>query len=525
VGLVLLIACANLAGFLLARGVDRRKEVALRLSLGATRGRLIRQLLTETLALAVMGGVVAIPLALWILKLGLGTTLPFPLPIGLDVGLDWVVLAFTGGVTLVTGLLVGLIPALQATRPELAPTLKDEGRGGQGSRALFLSRLLVTGQMAVSMVLLVLAGLLARSFDATRRLDPGFGAEPTAVLTFLTPAEVGTEEERLELLTRVMDEARGLPGVSDVAAISNIHLNPLNSMFLEVNVEGVEPPAGRSGHLVDFTSVSPGFFKTAGIPLLEGRAFNEADRADGPPVVVINQAMAQRFWPQGNALGQTIDIAIPGWNDPTVVGVVGTAKIRSLREDPTPFLYLPFAQEYNAMASLLAVGPDPRGTAGRLFRLVRERHPQLIVSSSTTLREHVGVMLIFSRLTALLSSVFAGLALGLAVIGLYGVVSYAVARRTREVGIRLSLGADPRGVLILQLRDGMRPVLVGGALGLLLALGVGRVVSGFLVGVGGADPLAYGAAASVLVLVTVVATLLPARRASRVEPIRALKTE
>jgi predicted permease len=525
VGLVLLIACANLAGFLLARGVDRRKEVALRLALGATRGRLIRQLLTETLVLAVLGGAVGIPLALWILEMGLSTTLPFPLPLGLDLSLDWTVLVFTLGISLGTGVLVGLLPAFQATRPELAPTLKDEGAGGEGSRVLALSRYLVVGQMAMSVVLLVVAGLFIRSFGASRLLDPGFGQEPTAVLTFMVPSQSYPAEEGRALLASVMEEARALPGVSRVAAISNIHLNPLNSMFLDVNVEGVPAPSGRNAHIVDFTSVSAGFFATAGIPLLEGRDFDISDREDGAPVAIINQAMADRFWPQGSALGQTIIIEIPEWENPTVVGVVATAKIHSLGEAATPFLYLPYAQEYNALVSVLAVTENPGSTANGLYRMVRERHPDLIVNGSNTLEEHVGVMLIFSRLSALLSSVFAGMALGLSVIGLYGVVSYAVVRRSKEMGIRLSLGAAPWGVVALQMKDGMRLVLLGGGLGVVLATLAARGLVGLLVGVPSFDPVAFAGAVGILALVALLATFVPARRASRVNPVKALKSE
>ena len=321
VGLVLLIACANLAGFLLARGVTRRKEVALRLALGASRGRLIRQLLTETMVLGIAGGVVGIPLAIWIIGLGLTTTLPFPLPVGFDLSLDWTVLGFTLAASLGTGVLVGLIPALQATKPELAPTLKDECSSSGGSRVLSLSRALVMGQMGMSVVLLVVAGLLIRSFGAASLLDPGFGQEPTAVVTFLVPSVEYSPEEGLGLLESVLEKARNHPGVSQVGAISNIHLNPLNSMFLDVNVADVPAPEGREAHTVDFTSVSPGFFAAAGISLLSGRDFLPSDRADGPPVAIVNQAMVERFWPRGDPLGQTVTVEIPGWDAVTVVGV------------------------------------------------------------------------------------------------------------------------------------------------------------------------------------------------------------
>ena len=282
---------------------------------------------------------------------------------------------------------------------------------------------------------------------------------------------------------------------------------------------------GRAAHIVDFTSVSEGFFSTAGIPLLEGRDFRPSDRDDGAPVAIINQAMADRFWPGGNALGQTLTVEIPGWDNPTIVGVVATAKIHALGEAPTPFLYLPYAQIYNAMVSVMAVSPDPQGTAGALYRMVREGYPDLIISESTTLDAHVGVMLIISRLTALLSSVFAGMALGLSLIGLYGVVSYAVARRTKEMGIRISLGADPRSVVLLQLRAGMRLVLLGGGVGLVAAALASRGLEGFLVGVPSFDVVTFGGALAFLSLVALLAAYVPARRAARVNPVKALKAD
>lgn len=526
VGLVLLIACANLASFLLARAVDRRKEVALRLALGARRERLIRQLLTETLVLAVLGGVVGLILARWILDLGMRVPLPVPFTLHLDLSLDRTVLGFTLLVSLATGVIVGLIPALQATRPDLAPTLKDEGTGSDSPRVLTLSRILVAGQMAVSVVLLVAAGLFIRSFDASRLMDPGFGRDPTALLSFMIPSQDYSQEEGLALIASFREEVEALPSVNRVGVISNIHLNTVNNMFLDVNVEGLSPPEGRSAHIVDFTSVDEGFFAAAGISVLEGRTFNGDDRGDGLPVAVINQAMAQRFWPGDRALGRTIQVEVPGWPDVTVVGVVGTAKIHSLGEAPTPFIYLPYAQEYNAWVSFLAVSRgDPEAAARELYRLAREGHPDVIVTASTTLEEHIGIMLILRRVSALLSGVFAVIALGLAALGLYGVVSYAVARRGREMGIRISLGADPASVVVLQLRRGMRLVVVGGVVGLIAAALAARGMAGFLFGVSSTDPLTFGVVALVLGSVALVAAYIPARRASRVSPMEVLRRD
>jgi predicted permease len=526
VAMVLLIACANLASFLLARAVDRRKETALRLALGASRERVVRQALTETMALAVAGGIMGLAVALWLQELAMGVTLPLPVPVGFDLTLDWRVLAFTLIVSLATGVVVGLLPALQSTAQAIAPTLKDESTGAGRPRAILLSRLLVTGQVAVSVILLVSAGLFIRSLDATRQLDPGFGEGPTAMVSFMVPAMEFSDEEGLAVMASVKEKIQSLPGVERVGAISNPHLNTLNTMILDVNAGGVQPPAGRSAYTVDFTSVDEGFFEVAGIDLLEGRTFDAGDRADGMPVAIVNEAMARRFWPGRSPLGQTIQVEVPGWPDVTVVGVVRTAKIHSLSEDPTPFLYLPYGQEFNAWVTVLAkTRGDATATAQSTFRLLREDYPKLVVTGTKTLEEHVGVMFILRRLSVTLSGVFAVVALALAVMGLYGVVSYAVARRAREMGIRLSLGAAPKSVIALQLKDGMQLVGAGAGLGILAASAVAQGLSGFLYGVSVFDAVTFGSVIAVLALVALVATYVPARRAGRVSPVEVLNRE
>jgi predicted permease len=526
VGLVLLIACSNLASFLLARAVDRRKEVALRLALGARRERLIRQFLTETLVLASLGGLVGLVLARLILDLGMRVRLPIPVTIGLDVSADWTVLGFTVGVSLLTGMVVGLMPALQATRPEVAPTLKDEGAGSDSPGVLSLSRFLVSGQMAVSVVLLVVAGLFIRSFDTSRGMDPGFGQEPTALLSLMIPSQDYSAEEGLALIDSFREEAEASPHIQRVGVISNPHLNTINNMFLDVNVDGVPAPDGRAAHIVDFTSVDQGFFHAAGISLLEGRVFNGGDREGGLPVAIVNEAFARLFWPVESPLGKTIQVEYSDWPHLNVVGVVSTAKIHSLGEDPTPFIYLPYEQEYNAWVSFLAVSRgDPEVAAQELYRMAREGHPDLVVTATTTLDEYIGIVLIVRRLSALLSSVFAVIALGLAVLGLYGVVSHAVARRAREMGIRISLGAEPASVVGLQLKRGMRLVVAGGFAGLLVAALVARGMEGFLFGVSPLDPITFGLVAVALFSVALLAAYLPARRASRISPMEVLKQD
>jgi len=526
VALVLLIACANVAGLLLARAVDRRREMALRLAMGAPRRRLVGQLLTESALLGLLGGAFGLLITPWVLLLVKSLPQSFLVPVGLDLSIDWTVLGFTALVSLATGVSAGLVPALQATRAEIAPILKSDSAQTGRPRSVVLSRVLVGGQMAVCAMLLIFAGLLIRSFDATRLVDPGFGYEPTAILSFMLPSYRYSDEEGLRLIGSFLDEVRRVPGVRRAGAISNPHLNTLNRMILDVTVEGVPPPPGRSAHSVDFTSVEPGFFAAAGIPLLEGRNFEEADRDDATPVAIVNEAMAQKFWPGESPIGRTVRLESAGFEDPMVIGVARTAKIRSLEEAPRPFLYLPFAQEFNSWVTVMATtAGDPAATSRALHRRLRTSYPDVIVTNSTTVAEHIGIMRVARRLSAVLSAVFAGLALFLAAVGLWGVVSFAVALRTREMGIRMALGSAPRGVVALMVRGGMRLVVLGGAVGLAGALLISRGLSRFLFGVSSLDPLTFFAGIVVLVLTGALAAWVPARRASHADPVRALRAE
>jgi predicted permease len=528
VALVLLIACSNLASFLLARAGDRQAEAALKLALGAGRWRLGRQHVSETLLLALLGGGVGIVLARGVLDLGVGLARSSSLPIGLDLSLDGTVLGFTAAVTVLTGVMVGLIPALQATRPDLMATLKDgAGRASVGG-PVRLGHTLVGAQVAVSLVLLIVAGLFVRSFSASQALDVGFGDQPTAMLSFVNPADRMTTEEGRAVAARMVREAERVSGVTDVGLVSNMHLNTVNTMFLDINVDGVAPPPDRGAHYVDFTSVGPGFFAAAGIPILDGRSFDDRDDPDGEPVAIINQAMADRFWPDQSAVGRVFRVEVPGWDhERRVVGVSRTTKVRTLSESPTPFIYLPFSQEYNSWVTILARTEGPPGAAERvaedLLHRFREVHPEGILFGSTTVAEHIGVSLIARRVSAVLASLFAGVALMLAVIGLYGVVSFAVSRRTAEVGIRVSLGADSGAVLRLMVAGAMRLVMLGATVGLVLGALLARVTSGFLYGVEPLDPLTFICVTTVLFLVALPAAALPAARATRVDPLEALK--
>jgi putative ABC transport system permease protein len=523
VGLVLLVACANLASFLLAQAADRRKEVAVRLALGASRGALIRQLLTETVALAVVGGGVGLLLAQVLLGWLANADLPFPLPISLDLHLDPTVLGFTAALTVLAGLLFGLAPALQATNPDIAPTLKDETTGGGRPRRVTLRGTLVVAQVAISLVLLVGAGLFLRSFRARLAIDPGFGAQPAALVKLQPMTDRHTADQSREFFRRLVDAARGVPGVVAVGLTGVVNLTPGDNRMIPVEVPGVEPPAGRDDFVIDFSPVDPGFFSAAGIAIVSGRDFTDQDDRNGAPVAIVSQVFAAKFWPGQDPIGR---IVRSRGTDLTVVGVARDTKIRSLGEDPTPFIYRPFAQAFSSSMTLVA---RTRGDAERavvdLVALARRIDPDLVIYDAHTMERHLAGMVLPHQMAAWIIAALGALALLLATIGLYGVVSYAVATRSREVGIRMALGAEPSRVVRLLMRDGLRLVAVGLAIGLVLAIAGGRLLQGVLYGVQSMDVVAFTVAPLVLLVVAVLAAWVPARRAIRISPVRALKAE
>jgi predicted permease len=520
VGLVLVISCANLAAFLLARAVDRRKEFAVRLALGATRGRLISQLLVETVLTAMVAGVLGVWLARAALRLVLAADLPLPIPISFGLALDWRVLGFSVGISIVAGVLFGLAPALQATRFELASVIRDESGGGGRVRAR-LRHALVAGQVAVSLVLLVAAGLFVRSLDAVRSVDPGFGGRPAAMVWLSIPRERDVVPTVERLAQRVVE----LPGVETVGVIDNIHLNPLGTSSTFLEIEGVAPPKGRAGYDVDEAAIDTGFVAAVGLDLIRGRNFAATDRDSSPPVALVNQAFVDRYWPEGDAIGRrirTVDTGPPI----VVVGVVATARIRTLAEDPRPMLYLALAQRPSPAVWLIArTSGDAELLLPAMLRASREIEPDLFIFFSRTMKRHIETMSLPMKLGAQALAIFALLALVMASIGLYGTVSYAVAQRTKEVGIRLSLGADRGTVIRLLLWGGVRLVLIGVAVGLALALGLAQLIQGLLFGVRALDPLTFVVVPLVLVAVALLASWIPARRAGRVDPITALRAE
>jgi putative ABC transport system permease protein len=524
VGLVLLIACANLASFLLARATDRRKEIAIRLALGARRSILVRQLMAETTLLGLLGGGAGVLLANLGLNALLTADLPLPLPITLDLAPDGTVLLFTLGVSILAGILFGLAPALQATNPDVAPTLKDEGTGGGRPKKLTLRNALVAGQVAASLVLLVGAGLFLRSLRASQSIDPGFGMEPAAILTIDTPLTRYESRAEAQLFTEALMETIGtLPGVTAVGSIDRMQLDPLNSQEFGFNIDGIDPPPGRMGQSVARASITPGLFEAVGMELLRGRDFSELDRADGVPVAIVNQTFVDRFWPEGNGVGEMLR---SGDREIQIVGVVRDSKVGSLSEGPTAQIFLPVGQRFSSSWNIIArTTGEPTRLLRSMFEAGRALDPELMVFQMKTMERLLDVRLLPARLSAVLSIAFGVLAATLACLGLYGVVSFAVASKTREVGIRMSLGADRSSVVSLMLRQGLGMVVVGGILGLIMAGLLAGVLSQFLFGVDPLDPIAFTAAPGLLVFVSILAAWIPARRASRIDPVRALRAD
>jgi predicted permease len=525
VGLVLLMACANLAGFLLAKATDRRKEIAVRLALGATRKTLVGQLLTETILLGILGGAAGVVLGVSLLRLLLAAELPLPVPIDLDLGLNTTVLLYSVLVSLAAGILFGLAPALQATRPDVAATLRDETAGAGHAGRQRMRNSLVIVQVAMSFMLLVGAGLFLRSFLATQAADPGFGRDPAALLTMAVPANRYSPEEGRVFVRGLFERFGQIPGVEAVGLTSNIHLNTLNSQSIRVNVDGVEPPPDRPGHDIDRAEVDAGFFDASGIRILRGRNFSDIDREDAPRVAIVSEAMARRFWPGQEAVGRTLHHQ-PDGVDMTVIGVASDAKVNSLGEAPVSFVYLPYSQAYTSFMTVIArTSLSPEWTATQLLAAVRELDPDAWVWEAKTMARHLGIVLLPARLSALLLSVFAVLALTLAAVGLYGIVSYSVSQRTHEMGIRMSLGADAGAVMRMLAGSGLRLVAVGGLIGLALALLLTRALNHMLFGVGAFDLLTFVAVPVLLGGVALLASYVPARRASRIDPVRALRSE
>ncbi len=521
VGLVLVIACANLAGFLLARAIDRRKEIGVRLSLGATRGQLVRQLLIETMLLGVLGGVLGVIVGRLSLRAVLAADLPLPAPVTLDLPLDWRVLAFTTVVSIVAGLLAGLAPALQATRVDLAGVIREESAGG-GRQKSGLRNMLVTAQVAVSVVLLLVAGLFVRSLSALRNVDVGFGKDPTALVWVMFGGS-STPEQIRQSLARMHEAVRELPGVTAVGLGQNVHLNVLNRNMATITVDGVEPPPGEVGFALDRMGIDTGYVRAAGLRITAGRNLTATDLLpDAPPVALVNEAFAARYWPGVDPIGRHYRVQ---GREIQVVGIVANAKIRDLAEAPRPFAYdaLGAMNEFSEGWFVVSAPGDARALLRAAVRAIRQVDPNVLIMEQRTMREHLDVTALPVQLGAGALAGFALLALIMASLGLYGSVSYSVSQRVREVGIRLSLGADRGAVIRMLMWGGVRLALIGIGIGLVVGLGFGRLVESTLYGVRALDPVTLLLVPVVLLGVTGLAAFVPARRAGSVDPVKALR--
>jgi predicted permease len=524
VGVVLLIACANVANLLLARATGRRKEIAVRLAMGAGRARLVRQLLTESTMLALLGGVVGVLIAFWTAGLLMLMVPPTELPVAMDLRVDPRVLAFTFGVALLTGLIFGLAPALQSTRADLVTALKDEASSVAGGRSKgWLRNSLVVAQVSLSLVLLIAAGLFLRSLRAVHTFDLGFNPQNVLlVATDLFPNGYDSTKGRQfyeELLRRVEQ----LPGVRAVTLARRVPLGFGGTSSTSIRVEGYEPAKDEQVWSYLY-NVAPNYLRTMEIPLMGGREFTLDDRRESPAVAVINETLAARYWKDADPIGRRFHFGDEQWV--TVVGIARDAKYRTLNEKPSPMIYLPVLQFYRSDLNLhVRTEGDPAGYTAAVQNEIRAMDPNLPVFNIRTMEANIRAASFQQRMASGLLGVFGLLALGLAAVGIYGVISYSVSQRTREMGIRIALGAQRRDILRLILGQGLRLTVVGLVIGLGAAFGVSRFMASLLFGVSTTDVVTFAVLPLLLAGVAMLACWVPARRATRIDPIRALRYE
>jgi predicted permease len=524
-GLVLAIACANVASMLLARAASRQREISIRLALGAGRGRLIRQLLTESVLLSALGAAGGLLVATWLTRLATNLDLPIPIPVAFDIRIDGRVLAFTIGVSLLAGLAAGLVPALKASRHSLVNALKGESAASDvAGRRWTLRDGLVAAQIATTVVLLVAAGLLARSLVSARHVDPGFQTAGIAILS--TDVEMlGYDEARArQFWDTVLERVQALPGIEAAAVAARL---PLSINFNQATffVPGHHGPGDRGATILT-TRVSDDYFRALDVPLLEGRTFNATDGPGTPLVVVVSESLARQYWPGQSAIGQRLHMRALDGPAFEIVGVTADHKVQTIGEAPQPYVHFPYSQLKTSYQTLLVRSRMDAGqTLAQVRRELLSMEPNLAFLDNQTMEDQVSAVLFPARAAAWVVSAVGVVAMLLAAIGLYGVIAYSVARRTREIGIRMALGARPGSVLGLVLRQGMTVAGIGLFAGILLAVVAARAVAGALYGVSAADPIAWLGAAGTILLVALAANAVPARRATTVDPSSALRSE
>ena len=522
VGLVLLIACGNVANLLLARGAVRQRELAIRSAIGASRARLLRQLLTESLLLAIVGGSLGLLIAWWAghALSGFGSNV-FPMPIEFNFSIDPSVLAFATTVSMATAVVFGLAPAWSSSRPELVPALKESAEVASGRR-ISIGDVLVAGQLALSLVLLVSGALLGRGLLTAQNAAIGYDPTPVSSLSFNLQMNGYDDDRATEFSERAFRTLRALPGVAAVSSASRLPLSP------EINMDGLlvpghHAPDDKDGTPIDTVLVGPDYFEVVGVPLVAGRAFTEDDVARRR-VAIINETMARRYWPDGRALGGRF--YIDGWtSEPVqVVGIARDHKVRSVGEGPRPYMHRP-GRPSRQVDLLVRTSMPARSALPMLRAALLALEPEIVFTSDVTAEDVAATTVAPTRIGAFVLGAFGALALLLAAVGVYGVVSYSVSRRTREVGIRMALGAERGQVLRMVLWQGGRLAAVGIVLGAVAAAGTGRLLESMLYGVSGLDPMAYAVACGLLLSVAVAANLVPAITAARIDPMRALRRE
>jgi putative ABC transport system permease protein len=524
VGFVLLIACANVANLLMARASGREREMAVRASLGATRGRLMSQLLVESLLLSLLGGVCGVAFAIWGTDLLLAME-PGNLPRISEVGVDLEVLGFSLVVALVTGLIFGLVPSLYTSKLDLQGSLKEGAGFGLGREKTRVLRSFVIAEVGLALILLTGAGLMIQSFLYLRSVDPGF--ETDNILTFrvrLPEAEYVDDDSMIRFYDQSLERFRRLSGVSSAGGVLGVPLSRDISGRFAILIEGRPEPPPEERAVPGYQIVSPGYFRTMGVPLLRGRDFSAQDDAEQPDVVIINQTMARSLWAGDDPLGQRISFNGDDWIE--IVGIVSDVHHYNLTDDPRPELYLPYAQStLPFMTFVVKTVSEPLAVVPAVRAQLREIDPNLPVFGVTTLDQTLRDSVARPRFQVLLLGLFAAVALILAVTGIYGLLAYLVSRSRRDIGIRMALGAPPRDILRLVVGQGLALAFGGLALGLIGALALTRILSSFLFGVTATDPWTFAGVCVVITAATFLASLLPARRAMRIEPVSALRLE
>ena len=531
VGAVLLIACANVANLLLARSEARQKELAIRVVLGAGRGRIVRQLLTESMVLSTLGGAAGIALAYGLTR-GLIALDPLKIPRVQDIAIDGRVLAFTAVIATITGILFGIVPAIQSSRADLQPVLKEGGRDSRVATG-WLRRVLVVGEVAASVVLVAAALLLARSF--ARLLDVDAGFNPAHVLTLRTSLPSTTYTSGAATVRAYAEVGRRLresPGVRSAGGVTGLPLATTRGDW-GIRIEGQPAPTARTNTAADWQVVTPGYFDAIGTPLRAGRPITDADAADTLPVIVVNETMAKKYWPGVNPIGRRMMMGGNGvWL--TVVGVVADVHHRGLDVLPRPEMYRPHTQfrygdanapAVTALTWVLRTTADPLAATSHARAAVHAVDPSLGISDVATMEQVLSDSTSDRRLNMLLFAMLGGLALALATVGVYGVVAYSVTQRTHEIGVRMAIGARPADVVRMVLGEGGRLAIAGVALGSVVAIAGARLIRGLLFEVSATDPLTFAGVAIGLLGVALLASYIPARRATRVDPMIALRGE